>query len=201
VRARQHGFTYLGALFLIVLMGAALAGTGELWSTASLRAREKELLWVGSQYARALRRYYENSPDIKQYPQRLEELLEDQRRPTAQRHLRRLYPDPITRSSEWGLILGSDGRIVGVHSLASTPPLKRGQFPPEWSGFDGVASYTEWQFLADRAFSNIPPNPGKSSPDKSPPIPAPAGAATRPLADVTNSATGVAGASPFNPPR
>jgi len=156
VRVREHGFTYLGALFLIVLMGAALVGTAELWSTASLRARERELLWVGSQYARALRRYYEHSPDLKQYPQRLEDLLEDHRTPMPQRHLRRLYPDPVARSREWGLILGIDGRIVGVHSLAPGKAMKRARFPPEWSDFDGVETYEQWKFVADRAFGQAP---------------------------------------------
>lgn len=153
VRARERGFTYIGALVLVVLMTLALVGTMQLWSTASLRARERELLWVGSQYARALRLYYENSPDVKRFPQRLEDLLTDQRSPTPRHYLRRLYADPITRSTDWGLIRGADGGIVGVYSQSRDAPLKRGRFPPEWSDFDGMESYADWQFVAERAFS------------------------------------------------
>ncbi|WP_211163099.1 type II secretion system GspH family protein [Aromatoleum diolicum] len=195
MRKREHGFTYLGALFLIVLMGLALAGTGEVWSTASQRARERDLLWVGNQYAQALRRYYENSPDIKLYPLRLAELLEDQRRPTPQRHLRRLYPDPITGSREWGLILGSDGRIVGVHSLSERPTRKRSRFPPAWSDFDGVATYAEWKFLGDRAFSDA----AKPGPDEASPTP---GADPRKsLKELTRPLTGAGTTSPLLPAR
>lgn len=148
----ERGFTYLGVLFLIALMGTALLGTGHLWSGASQRARERELLWVGTQYAQALRRYYEHSPDVRQYPQRLDELLEDHRGPVPQRHLRRLYPDPVTRSAEWGLLRGIDGRIIGVHSLSRERPLKQGRFPPRWSAFEGMQSHAEWQFVADLVF-------------------------------------------------
>ena len=44
-RAQQGGFTYLGVLFLIAVMGMGLASAGELWSTASRRDRERQLLW------------------------------------------------------------------------------------------------------------------------------------------------------------
>lgn len=167
VRARERGFTYIGALVLVVLMSLALVGTAQLWSTASLRARERELLWVGSQYARALRLYYENSPEVKRFPQRLEDLLTDQRSPTPRHYLRRLYADPITRSTDWGLIRGTDGGIVGVFSQSRDTPLKRGRFPPEWSEFEGMESYADWQFVAERAFSttaaqagaNVKPGP------------------------------------------
>lgn len=152
MRGRQQGFTYLGALFLVVLMGAALAGAGMLWSTVALRARERELLWVGTQYAHALRRYYDNSPGVKQYPQRLDELLKDDRHPTVQRYLRRLYPDPFTGDAEWGLIRSSDGRIAGVYSQSPRAALKRARFPPEWTDFEGKSRYAEWEFVAERAF-------------------------------------------------
>jgi len=149
---RQRGFTYLGLLFLVVLMGTALAGAGQLWSTASQRARERELLWVGSQYAQALRSYYRSSTGLAQYPARLEDLLEDKRGPSMRRHLRRLYPDPITGSLDWGLMLSSDGRISGVYSRSERRPLKVAGFAPQWADFAGSTSYASWQFVAERAF-------------------------------------------------
>lgn len=194
----QRGFTYFGALFVIVLMGAALAGTGLLWSTANRRAKERELLWVGTQYAQALRRYYENSPDPKQYPQRLEELLEDRRRPTVQYHLRRLYPDPLTGTTDWALILASDGRIVGVHSRETREPFKRERFPPQWSDFDGTSSFADWQFVAERAFasSSALPEPGSAD------VPQPFAFGTEPPAGLGTESPGSAGAeSPAAAPR
>lgn len=50
----QRGFTYLGVLLLVALMGGALAAAGQLWSPASQRDRERDLLWIGNQYALAL---------------------------------------------------------------------------------------------------------------------------------------------------
>ncbi|WP_217351274.1 type II secretion system protein [Azoarcus sp. DN11] len=153
VRVRERGFTYIGVLVLVVMMTLALVGTAQLWSTASLRARERELLWVGSQYAHALRLYYETSPDLKRFPQRLDDLITDQRSPKPRHHLRRLYADPITRSTDWGLIRSADGGIVGVYSQSTDAPLKRARFPVEWAEFEGVETYAGWQFVADRAFS------------------------------------------------
>lgn len=197
MRPRERGFTYLGALFLIVLMGLALAGTGEVWSTISRRARERELLWVGGQYAQALRRYYESSPDIKQYPKKLADLLEDQRRPNPQRHLRRLYPDPITGSADWGLILGADGRIVGVHSLSERPPLKISRFPPEWSDFERAEKYAAWEFVADRAFSDM----AKPGVDQSSAVPGSGASPLKGLAEMTRPAADTGIMSPSPPSR
>lgn len=56
------GFTYLGVLLLIAVSSVALAATGTIWASAAQRDRERQLLWVGSQYAQALRSYYRASP-------------------------------------------------------------------------------------------------------------------------------------------
>ena len=40
----QAGFTYLAALFLILVMGVVLAAIGQVWSTAQQRENERELL-------------------------------------------------------------------------------------------------------------------------------------------------------------
>lgn len=150
--AAQGGFTYLGVLLLIVLMGLGLASAGELWSTVSRRDRERQLLWVGTQYAQALRSYYRSSPGLTQYPRELADLLQDERFPEPKRHLRRLYPEPIGASGEWSLMRGSDGRITGVYSPSQQTPLKQADFPSQWSDFTGVSRYSDWQFVAEKAF-------------------------------------------------
>lgn len=175
MRARQLGFTYLGALFLVVLMGAALAATGQLWSTAAVRAKERELIWVGTQYAHALRRYYENSPGLKQYPAMLEDLLADNRTPEPRRFLRRLYVDPFTGKADWGLIRAVDGRIAGVYSMSSRQALKTARFPAEWSDFEGRTRYEQWEFVADRAFMTGVELPAAPDAPVAPASPAPLG--------------------------
>lgn len=59
-------------------------------------------------------------------PLDLKDLLEDRRSGKVQRHLRRLYSDPITGSPRWGLIRSVDGRIAGVYSLSDAEPLRVG---------------------------------------------------------------------------
>lgn len=146
------GFTYLGVLLLIATSSLALAATGTLWATSAQRERERQLLWVGGQYAQALRSYYRASPGLAQYPQALEELLEDNRFPSPRRHIRRLYPDPLG-AGDWGLLRSIDGRITGVHSRAEAAPLKRSGFVAQWSGFEGLERYSDWQFVAEQAFA------------------------------------------------
>lgn len=147
----EGGFTYLGVLFLIMVMGMGLSSAGELWSTASRRDREHQLLWVGTQYAQALRSYYRSSPGLAQYPKALEDLLQDERFPNGKHHIRQLYPDPIG-GGEWSLMLGFDGRITGIHSASTDKPLKQADFPTQWTDFTGMASYADWQFVAEKAF-------------------------------------------------
>jgi type II secretory pathway pseudopilin PulG len=157
---RQQGFTYLSALLLIVMMGTALAAVGQVWSTVGKRERELQLIWVGTQYAQALRSYYRSGTGVSQYPDSLDELLEDHRFPSIQRHLRRLYPDPMTGSADWGLSKSIDGRITGVYSQSAETPLKTANFPPQWQEFEDMTSYADWRFVAEKAFlessSNLP---------------------------------------------
>lgn len=142
-----HGFTYIGLLIFIALMGIALAETGVIWHTEMRREKERELLFVGDQFRRAIGMYYERSPGAKQYPKALEDLLLDRRYPNTQRYLRRLYADPVGGTSEWGLVRGPDGGIVGVHSLSEAEPLKRAGFPLKYEEFEDASSYTGWRFM------------------------------------------------------
>ena len=96
-RRSSEGFTYAGILFAVVVLGLALSTAGTVWSAASQRQREAELLWVGTQYMRAIESYYVHAPSgIRHYPRSLGELVEDRRGAVMRRHLRRLYPDPMT---------------------------------------------------------------------------------------------------------
>lgn len=58
-----------------MVLGLRLGGACEIWSVSNQRAQERQLLWVGTQCARALKTYYEQSLGARQYPQKLEDLL------------------------------------------------------------------------------------------------------------------------------
>lgn len=144
---RARGFTYIGLLILVALMGVALAGTGVVWHTESRRAKERELLFAGDQIRRAIGLYYERTPGAKQFPQTLEDLLLDRRYPNTQRYLRRVYRDPLTGETDWGLVRGPQGGIVGVHSLSEMQPFKQAGFRQIYEDFEGAEHYQDWKFV------------------------------------------------------
>lgn len=145
---RASGFTYIGLLIFISLMGVALAGTGVVFHRQAQREKEKELLFVGDQFRRAIGEYYQRSPGgDKRFPRALEDLLLDQRYPATQRYLRRVYRDPMTGGKEWGLVRRDDNSIAGVYSLADGEPAKQANFPAAYEGFKGKTRYADWAFV------------------------------------------------------
>ena len=150
---------------MIALIGMGLAAAGSLWRTESRRASEAELLFIGSQYRQAIRSYYELDPAQPKLPQRIEDLLEDNRRPNAVRHLRRAYRDPFT-GMEFQLIQAPANQgIQGVYSNAPGRPFKSAGFLNEDRAFTNAGSYAEWKFMFEPP---APKTPQASSPPKKP---------------------------------
>lgn len=145
--SNQAGFTYIGLLLFVAISGIGLAIAAQVWHTEVQREKEKELLFVGEQFRLAIGSYYENAPDgVKKYPNSLEELLLDTRFPTVKRHLRKIYPDPMTGLPQWGLDKAQE-RIVGVHSLSAKAPLKKAGFSEQYASFTGVGQLQDWRFV------------------------------------------------------
>jgi len=143
---RTGGFTYLTILFVVALMGIGLALVGQMWNTSARREREAELLQIGGEYRKAIERYYLSGP--RRYPRELADLIQDPRQPGVVRHLRKLYWDPISGKSEWGLVRADDGGIAGVYSLSEEEPLKVAGFAVRDAAFEGKSKYSDWQFIA-----------------------------------------------------
>lgn len=144
---RQSGFTYLAILFAIAIVGVALAVVGENASQANQREKEVELLFIGNQYRQAIMLYYERTPGlVKRYPAKLEDLLDDSRFIQKQHFLRKLYRDPITNQSKWGLVMSPEGGIMGVHSLSNATPIKQTNFAYSDSAYKGARKYSDWVF-------------------------------------------------------
>lgn len=143
----SRGFTYIGLLLSIAMLGAALATAGLVWHTQVRREQERELLFVGEQFRRAIGMYYERSPGEKKFPDAIDELLLDPRFPNVQRYLRRIYVDPVTGSRDWGIVEGPGGGIMGVYSQAQARPLKQANFRPSQSDFEARERYSDWRFV------------------------------------------------------
>ena len=144
-KVRWEGFTYLTVLFMVAILAGGLALVGEVWQTSSVREKEAELLFVGHQYRKAIERYYLAGPQ-RQYPRELEHLLKDPRLPGTQRHIRRLYADPVT-GEPFALVKAPDGGILGVYSPSEDKPLKTGGFKVRDAALEGKAMYAEWKFV------------------------------------------------------
>jgi type II secretory pathway pseudopilin PulG len=136
------------ALFAVAALGLLAAVAGQVWHTTAQRIRESELIFVGQQYRQALDSYYAfKAGDVQQYPKRLEDLLNDKRSQTVLRHLRHIYPDPMTGKVDWVLITEGD-RIVGVRSRSEAKSFRRA-FDGADAAFNGTERYKEWVFRAD----------------------------------------------------
>lgn len=147
-RARSKGFTYLSLLIVVAITAGALAAAAGVHSQAAQREKERELLFVGEQFRRAIALYYWRTPGgAHQYPKSLEALLEDKRWPVTQRYLRKLYRDPVTNSAEWGIVEAPEGGIMGVFSKSQAMPIKSANFPARYGKFEEARNYTDWKFV------------------------------------------------------
>jgi len=145
---RAEGFTYVGVLLLVAIMGFGLAAFAELHSHAAQRQKEDELLFIGAQFRDAIASYYNTSPGTKAYPKKLEDLVEDPRFPMPVHHLRRIYRDPMTGSIDWGMVETPDkAGIMGVHSRSEEAPIKSGHFEAAEASFEDAEKYTKWAFV------------------------------------------------------
>jgi type II secretory pathway pseudopilin PulG len=138
-------------MFLAALMAMTAALAGSVWSVVAQRDRERELMFVGREYRRAIERYRADHARLPQpYPTALAQLLGDREQQlVVRRYLRRLYPDPITGSSQWGLLRNPQGGIVGVYSLSERPPLRRrGAYIDEAIDWARARSHRDWVFAA-----------------------------------------------------
>jgi type II secretory pathway pseudopilin PulG len=159
---RMNGFTFLGLMMIIALLGIALLAVGEVWHFAGKRAKEQELLFIGNQFRQAIKLYCNHAPPankLQPFPMSLEDLIKDPRYPSTQRYLRKIYTDPITGGSEWGILTNPNGAIIGVFSLSTEEPVKKGNFKLSEKDFEGKTQYADWHFIYVPAV-----NPAKAAP-------------------------------------
>jgi len=153
INKKSHqGFAYLSLLIFIAILGLTASALVQVTSLMNRRSAEDALLTIGSEYANALNSYSQNSPaGADDEPLSLQELLRDTRNPGAvKRHLRQIFPDPITGSPNWGLVTDPDTkRIQGVFSESETKPVKVGNFSEAFKGFDNKLYLREWVFTAE----------------------------------------------------
>lgn len=144
----MQGFTYLGLLTLLSIMAVVAVAALKMGVVAHRRMAEEALLDVGLEFSQALENYRQLSPlGQPDEPKTLQDLLKDTRFPGTVRHLRKLYSDPLTGQSEWGVLRSEEShRIVGVYSLSDAQPIKIANFDSRLQSFQGSHSYQQWIF-------------------------------------------------------
>lgn len=145
---REGGFSYVIVMFLVAVLSIISVRALETTLTRERRDKEAQLLEVGTAYMNAIRLYYEGAPgSAKGYPEELKELLKDNRLTRPTRPLRKLYRDPITGSTQWGLVLDANKHVTGVYSLSNARPFKQDGFPDELAAFKEAQRYSDWKFV------------------------------------------------------
>ncbi|WP_246014559.1 type II secretion system protein [Geomonas oryzae] len=170
----KGGFTYIGALVMVMIVGVMATRAAAVWSTSAKREREAELLSRGTQVRDALRKWYKvkvvdgklvssvtpaagaqpAAPTAVTGPTDLKALLRDPNSVSKERYLRPYcLIDPIT-GKEWDVIR-VEGKIVGVKSTSSQDPVKQGNFPFDLhpQDFEKKQKYSQWEFIYD----HVPP--------------------------------------------
>lgn len=113
---KQTGLAYLAVLFLVAAISLSLAVVTQNQDTQLKREKEKDWLYVGKQYERAIANYYHLSPNgLKTLPNSVDDLLTDKRFVAPVHHLRKAYLDPLT-NQHWVQLLNDDKQLTGVVS-------------------------------------------------------------------------------------
>jgi type II secretory pathway pseudopilin PulG len=145
----EQGFTYLGVLFLVVLMTIVAAAAVTLASFQDQRDKERELLFVGKEFSLGIERYrraHGQAPEP--YPLQLEDLLRDRNQLVTVRYLRKIYRDPMSGSQQWGLVRDPKGGIIGIYSLSLRRPIRTTPIPGDSVAFAKATTYQDWKFFA-----------------------------------------------------
>jgi type II secretory pathway pseudopilin PulG len=148
-RLPARGFTYLGLIILLAILGLVAAAGLKYGTLLQRAAAEEELLEIGAQFSEALRSYAAATPQGQpQQPPSLKELLKDPRFPNPRRHLRKIFVDPVTGKEEWGIIyLGDKVGVLGVYSLSTARPLKIANFDIRFQNMENRERISDWKFL------------------------------------------------------
>ena len=178
--AHQRGFVYIALLIGLAIIGVGLGAISEVWTQTRQREKEQELLFVGNQIRQAITRFYLLSPPAaRRFPMTLDELVDDTRTPDKpQRHLRKVYTDPMGGSADWGEVRLAGGQLVGVYSQSQDAPFKVADFALRDKTFVDKAHYSDWVFRSALPAANplLAPGEGYTTPGSpaAPPVAAPA---------------------------
>jgi type II secretory pathway pseudopilin PulG len=144
---RQSGYMLLAILLMMALMVIAATAVAPRLATQIKREREQELIHRGTEYAKAIRRFYRK---FGRYPTSIDQLEQT----NNFRFLRKRYKDPITGKDDWKLI--HFGEAKNALNLFGAPSSGTG------------SSVTGGGGMSAPGFSGTPQTPAGMTPAGSP---------------------------------
>jgi type II secretory pathway pseudopilin PulG len=112
---QQGGFTYVWVLIAVAVTAGLLAVAMQSATDRARRERQIEYAWIVEQYRLAVQSYAQYEITTGGAPlQSLRQLVRDERGGVVRRHIRQLYPNPMTGRVDWQLRRGPNGEVVGV---------------------------------------------------------------------------------------
>lgn len=117
----EAGYILLIVMMMATLLLVSLAAAAPSIYVEGQREKEKELIFRGEQYARAIMLFHQQ---FKRYPTTVKELLHT----NNLSFLRSAYPDPMTRSGKWRFIHATANGVV-LDSKILKPPGKKTNKP------------------------------------------------------------------------
>ena len=150
----SDGFTYIAALFMVVIMGIMLGAVGQSMRVIIQREKEKELIFRGLQYRDAIERWSKKGVPLRDLKDLVEPTVSSNIDRSKDRLLRKLYKDPMTGDGKWKTLPNPPDPIQGIYGVASNSndePFKQGNFPEIIKNFEGKKKYSEWEFIYKKA--------------------------------------------------
>lgn len=139
-RQRDGGYLLLAIMLMMALMIIVATTAAPRVVQQIKRDREEEMIHRGTEYARAIKRFYKKNG---RYPASLDELDKGEIR-----YLRRRYEDPLTKEGKWKLLKYADIQMLLNGVAGSTGALGRegGTVTPGGAIVPGVPSPTPGAF-------------------------------------------------------
>lgn len=131
--SRQRGYMLLILMFIVALLTFSMMAVLPRVAQQVKRDREEEMIHRGTEYARAIKRYYHK---FKRYPNSLQDLENT----NNVRYIRRRYQDPFSKDGNWRLL-----HITDVQQGISNPNFGVSQannFNPTAGGPNGPGAAT-----------------------------------------------------------
>jgi hypothetical protein len=108
-RHGEQGYALVLIVFFLALLALTTVVAAPTVISSIQREKEKEMVWRGRQYTRAIRMYYAK---MKRFPTSLDDLTKPK---TGLRFMRQAYKDPMNGTDgSWRLIyVGPNGQLIG----------------------------------------------------------------------------------------